>query len=242
MKTTLAILFMLAAAGAASAAQPATAPAPSALRQPAQQQQPPQSQPPSPPQQASPARPGRQTYADRYSILTQRNVFLRDRTRGSSRSTTGPTTSTSSTQPSRRSPEETLLLRGIVVEQGEVRAYFEDVVNSRIVRVGQGDAIARGRIASIDLDIVEYEPTTTTGGAAGGGAAAPKRTFVVVGHDLTGKVSALDGGATGEGGGDASAATTGPVMPSGVAGLNPNDPNLTPEQKMKLRRAMELKK
>jgi hypothetical protein len=37
-------------------------------------------------------------------------------------------------------------------------------------------------------------------------------------------------------------ATTGPVMPSGLEGLNPNDPNLTPEQKMKLRRAMELKK
>ena len=233
MKTTLAILFMLAAAGAASAAQPATAPAPSALRQPAQQQQPPQSQPPSPPQQASPARPGRQTYADRYSILTQRNVFLRDRTRGSSRSTTGPTTSTSSTQPSRRSPEETLLLRGIVVEQGEVRAYFEDIANSTMVRVAEGDTIARGRIASIGLDAVEYEPTKAAG--------AP-RTFVVVGNDLTGKISALDSGSADGAGGDAAMATTGPVMPSGVAGLNPNDPNLTEEQKMKLRRAMELKK
>jgi hypothetical protein len=191
-----------------------------------------QAAPPAPSQQQSPP-PRRESYSDRYSILTQRNIFLKDRSRGGSRngSTTGPTTSSAS-QPQRRSPEETLLLRGIVIEEGEVRAYFEDIVNSRIVRVGQGDTIARGRIASIDLDLVEYEPT------AGAGA---KRTFVVVGHDLTGKVSALDTGMTGEGG-DAAMATTGPVMPSGVAGLNPNDPNLTPEQKMKLRRAMELKK
>ena len=195
-----------------------------------------QAAPPAPSQQQSPPTPPpprRESYSDRYSILTQRNIFLKDRSRGGSRngSTTGPTTSSAS-QPQRRSPEETLLLRGIVIEEGEVRAYFEDIVNSRIVRVGQGDTIARGRIASIDLDLVEYEPT------AGAGA---KRTFVVVGHDLTGKVSALDTGMTGEGG-DAAMATTGPVMPSGVAGLNPNDPNLTPEQKMKLRRAMELKK
>ena len=212
--------FAVAAAAAAAAAAPATRP--QQLERQSQQQQ-------------QPARPP--SYAERYSILTQRNIFLKDRSRGGSRngSTTAPTTSSASTQPARRSPEETLLLRGIVVEQGEVRAYFEDVVNSRIVRVGQGDTIARGRIASIDLDLVEYEPT-----GAGAGA---KRTFVVVGHDLTGKVSALDTGTSGEGGDAAAAmATTGPVMPSGVAGLNPNDPNLTPEQKMKLRRAMELKK
>ena len=229
MKCVLTTVFLLFACGCPVAqAQPSANAAAPTTR--------PQQQP-----QQRPARPP--SYSDRYSILNQRNIFLKDRSRGGgSRNGSNPTTASASTQPTRRSPEETLLLRGIVVEQGEVRAYFEDVVNSRIVRVGQGDAIARGRIASIDLDIVEYEPTTTTGGAAGGGAAAPKRTFVVVGHDLTGKVSALDGGATGEGGGDASAATTGPVMPSGVAGLNPNDPNLTPEQKMKLRRAMELKK
>jgi Tfp pilus assembly protein PilP len=217
------VVLLLSACGFASAAATQPAPQP-AQPQPAQQSPQPSARPPRPP-----------SYSDRYSILTQRNIFLKDRSRGGSRngSTTGPTTSSAATQPARRSPEETLLLRGIVVEQGEVRAYFEDIVNSRIVRVGQGDAIARGRIASIDLDLVEYEPTAAAAGA--------KRTFVVVGHDLTGKVSALDAGMSGEGG-DAAMATTGPVMPSGVAGLNPNDPNLTPEQKMKLRRAMELKK
>ena len=235
MKHVLAILTVLSAgAYAIAASTPATRPQQSS-------QQPPSSpSPPSPPappaQSARPARPP--SYSDRYSVLTQRNIFLKDRSRGGSRNgTTGPTTSSAaSTQPARRSPEETLLLRGIVVEQGEVRAYFEDVVNSRMVRVGQGETIARGRVASIDLDSVEYEPAHV------GSSAPAKRTFVLIGHDLTGKLSALDGG-EGDGSGSAAAmATTGPVMPSGVAGLNPNDPNLTPEQKMKLRRAMELKK
>jgi hypothetical protein len=31
-------------------------------------------------------------------------------------------------------------------------------------------------------------------------------------------------------------------MPSGMEGLNPNDPNLTMEQRLKLRRMQELKK
>lgn len=176
----------------------------------------------------------RERYSDRYSILTQRNIFLKDRSRGSrySNGNSGSTTQ-SSTQPSRRPIEETLLLRGIVMEQGEVRAYFEDIANSRIVRVAQGESIAHGRITSIGLDAVEYETPGT------GSAAAPHRTFVAVGNDLTGKVSEYDLPSSSAA---AAMATTSPVMPSGVEGLNPNDPNLSPEQRMKLRRAMELKK
>jgi hypothetical protein len=223
MKYPRAILLLsLATCGLAHAAA-----APSSPQQQTQQQTQPQQQPQS-------ARPTRQTYSDRYSVLTQRNIFLRDRSRGSSNgSTTGPTTS--STQPARRSPEETLLLRGIVVEEGEVRAYFEDMVDFRMVRVAEGETIARGRIAGIGLDAVEYEPNDGGGGAGSAG----RRTLVMVGHDLTGKVSPLDGISSDSA---AAMATTGPVMPSGMEGINPNDPNLTMEQRLKLRRMQELKK
>jgi hypothetical protein len=216
MKRAIAIFFFgLAACGFARAA---TAPT-------SQPQQ---------PQQRQSSRSIRERYADRYSILTQRNIFLKDRSRGSRNGSDGRggngSTTQSSTQPSHRSPEETLLLRGIVIEQGEVRAYFEDIANSRMVRVAMGETVARGRITSIGLDAVEYETT---------GAGGEHRTFVAVGNDLTGKVSAYDLPSSSAA---AAMATTSPVMPSGVEGLNPNDPNLTPEQKMKLRRAMELKK
>ncbi|MEA2733753.1 MAG: hypothetical protein QOE14_204 [Humisphaera sp.] len=178
-------------------------------------------------QQSQVPRAPRQTFSERYGLLSQRNIFLRDRSRGSSNGTTRPANGAASTQPVRRDPEETLLLRGIVIEQGEVRAYFDDIVNSRIVRVAEGDTLARGRITRIGLDAVEYAPSTAA--AAGG-----KPTSVAIGHDLTGKAPPSSS--------DGAAATTGPVLPSGVEGLNPNDPNLTMEQRLKLRRMQELKK
>ena len=229
------IIASTAACGFAIAAAPSQPPQQSQQsQQGSQQQQPPQQQQR---QSDRPARPP--TYSDRYSILTQRNIFLKDRSRGGRNgSTTAPTTSASSTQPARRPPEETLLLRGIVVEDGEVRAYFEDIVNSKMLRVAEGESVARGRITHIGLDAVEYEPK-----AANGGAAA-KPTLVVVGTDLTGKISALDDGSAAAAASVAggAGATTGPVMPSGLEGINPNDPNLTLEQRLKLRRMQELKK
>ena len=219
MKHAPAIIFLCIAACGLTLA--ATAPT-------TQQQQPQQPQPSGRSSSSS-----RERYSDRYSILTQRNIFLKDRSRGSrSGNNNGSTTQSSSTQPSHRSPEETLLLRGIVMEQGEVRAYFEDIANSRMVRVAQGETIARGRITSIGLDAVEYE-TPGTGGAAG------HQTVVAVGTDLTGKVSEYD--IPSSAAAAAAMAATSPVMPSGVEGLNPNDPNLTQEQRMKLKRMQELK-
>jgi hypothetical protein len=204
-----------------------------------QQEQPPQ-------QSRRSSSSSRERYSDRYSILTQRNIFLKDRSRGSSRNGSsggGGSTTQSSTQPTHRSPEETLILRGIVMEQGEVRAYFEDIANSRMVRVAMGEPIARGRITSIGLDAVEYETagssSTGTTGSGGGGA---RGTFVAIGNDLTGKVSEYDMPSSSAAAAAAAMATTSPVMPTGIEGLNPNDPNLTPEQRMKLRRMQELKK
>jgi len=216
------VLLCLAACGLALAASAPTT---------QQQQQPPQS---------GHSSSSREHYSDRYAILGQRNIFLKDRSRGSRNGSNGNGSSTqsSSTQPTRRSPEETLLLRGIVIEQGEVRAYFEDIANSRMLRVAQGESIARGRITSIGLDAVDYE-TPAASGAGGTGSGAGHRTFVAIGHDLTGKVSEYDLPSSSAA---AAMATTSPVMPSGIEGLNPNDPNLTPEQRMKLRRALELKK
>ena len=228
--TLMALLACAVALAAAPAPPPAPAPAPA-------------DQSPAPPATPSEQPSRRVSYSDRYSILSERNIFLRDRSRGSSNGIGGSTTNPSaSTQPSRRLPEETLLLTGIVLEDGEYRAYVEDQVNARILRVSQGDAIARGRVVSIELDAIEYEMggiggSASTGSSTGDGGAEAKRTFVAIGNDLTGRQPAFSGGF------DAAAmATTSPVMPTGVDGLNPNDPNLTMEQRLKLRRMQELKK
>lgn len=224
MKLTFAVILSLCACGVASAA-----PAPT----------------------SRPARP--QSYSDRYSILSQRNIFLKDRSRGSSgRDGDGRNGSSTqpSTQPSRRPIEESMVLTGIVEEGGEFRAYVEDQLNSAIIRVSTGDRLAHGTVARIGLDSIEYEQGGSVGGATNSttsatAPAAARKTMVAIGSDLTGRevafsIGAFSAGA--EGGNAAAGATTGPVMPTGVQGLNPNDPNLTMEQRLKLRRMQELKK
>ena len=138
-----------------------------------------------------------------------------------------------------------MILTGIVEEGGEFRAYVEDTLNSAILRVSTGDRLAHGKVVSIGLDSIEYEQ----GGGGGGttSTTAPtsqsQKTLVAIGSDLTGREVAFSLGAFSASAGGANAgATTSPVMPSGVEGLNPNDPNLTMEQRLKLRRMQELKK
>jgi hypothetical protein len=79
-----------------------------------------------------------------------------------------------------------------------------------VQRLSEGDAVAHGHISEIDIDAIEYD----TGAAQG--------TWVQVGSDLTGKVAnpSLVSG---------SESDSGPK-------LNPDDPNLTAEQRLKARR------
>ena len=174
---------------------------------------------------ASPS--ARASYSDRYGILEDRNIFVRER---SARRNIGRDRSASTTQAAPRPPEEKFILTGVVLEDEGYRAYVEDADRSQTLRLAPGDALARGRVAAIMLDAIAYEPT------AGGGG---QRIWVEIGSDLTGKPSTLLSSSYGSV--PTTAPTTGPVI-ADVSGLNPNDPNLTPEQRMKLRRAQELQK
>jgi hypothetical protein len=221
----LALIVSAAACGlAAAATQPASAPSPT-----------------TPTATTKPAAP--QRYSDRYSILSQRNIFLKDRSRGSSsgggRDGRNGSTTQASSQPSRRPIEESMVLTGIVEEGGQYRAYVEDQLAGAVLRVSNGERLAHGRVARIGIDSIEYEPQSTTGGATGG-----QKTVVAIGSDLTGREVnfALSAFAAGGSSSAAGGSTTGPTLPSGVEGLNPNDPSLTMEQRLKLRRAQELKK
>jgi len=164
-----------------------------------------------------PARPP--TYSERYGLLADHNIFVRDRTRivrGGSGGY-GPGGAGSSTQPSTRptvrSPEEALALRGVVIEDGGLHAYVEDTNSYNMLRLSPGDNVARGKVSAIQIDAVQYE-------GPGG-----HREWIEIGQDFTGH-TAVAGSSFGVG------ASTQPSGPP----IDPNDPNLTLEQRMKLRR------
>jgi hypothetical protein len=160
--------------------------------------------------------PAKPTFSERYSIVSDKNIFLRDRSRGA------PTTAStqSSTHRSTPLPEETLMLTGIVLEDVGMRAYIEDSVTFRILKLAVGESVARGKITSIDLDAVEYERNG-------------QRKWIVIGYDFTGRPAQIASSTTYT----PADATTSPTTQA----IDPNDPNLTQEQRMKLKRQMELK-
>jgi hypothetical protein len=155
--------------------------------------------------------PKRETYESRYGPLSEHNIFAKDRPIHKP----DPTTQRSSAPP--RTTEESLVLRGVALDvDGSIRAYVEDVDESKIMKLGLGDSVGRGKISGIDLDAIEYEHNG-------------EQTWIEAGADFTGKqVIAIPGDSGPSAGGTA---TTGPAEV-----INPNDPNLTIEQKMKLRR------
>ena len=101
----------------------------------------------------------RASYSDRYGLLEDRNIFVRER---SSRRN-GRDRSASTTQAAPRPPEEKFVLTGVVLEDEGYRAYVEDVERMQTLRLAPGDTIARGRVAAIMLDAIAYEPTSTNG-------------------------------------------------------------------------------
>src|SRR3954452_23104372 len=127
-------LAVAAVAPASRARAQSSAAAPSRERQPPQQQQP-QSQQPT-------ARPP--TYSERYGVLADHNIFVRDRSRiprGGSGGFGGSSSTQPSTRPVQRSPEESLALRGVVIEEGVLRAYVEDVNSYNMLRLSPGDNV-----------------------------------------------------------------------------------------------------
>lgn len=89
---------------------------------------------------------------DRYKVIAERNLFLKDRLSGTvSRSQTVRTILREGSVPAHRA-----LLTGIVRRGSDYVAFFEDTVSLKITRVTQGDAFLRGRVDNITLDYVDY--------------------------------------------------------------------------------------
>lgn len=97
-------------------------------------------------------RPGASTLpADYYNVVTDKNIFLRERRK--------PVIQTSRPVTSRPvlPPEATIVLRGVVLEEGLFRAYFENTTENALIRVAAGDPLARGHVVEISIDAVAFE-------------------------------------------------------------------------------------
>jgi len=110
-------------------------------------------------------------YKEKYEIIAQRNMFNRDRVSIRQRE-----------QRDERprpmpNPESYLLLKGIA-HDNQFIAFVEDKRTGSVLRLRQGDPVARGRVKSLDLDSLEYE-------------FQGKTTLVHVGSDLEGGIGAV---------------------------------------------------
>lgn len=169
---------------------------------------------------------------ERYPALADRNMFLRDRARPQPMSRPSFTGPRDSRPPA--PPEASYILTGVVLED-EYRAYVEDGARSRILRLGLGDTVARGRVVGIDLDGIAYERDG-------------RITWVSMGQDFTGALasaSPFGGRSSPSSSSPSSRSSDGPsTRPSDAAPaqplpIDPNNPNLTFEERMRLRRQME---
>jgi hypothetical protein len=159
-------------------------------------------------------------FNEQYGIITERNIFMRDRRVRERNDFRGP-----SRPP--LTPEQTFVLTGVVIEDDEYHAYLEDISRRTIQKMTVGSELARGKIVDMDIDAIAYESNG-------------KVTWVLVGSNLTGSSvgsvsdERVNAALWSGGGGVTSAPAPGAPLPDA------NNPNLTTEEKMRLRRAMEL--
>lgn len=110
-----------------------------------------------------------------YEVLFERNMFSRFR-RSPRQRDDGP-------QPPRivPNPESYFLLRGVTQQDHQFIAFVEDKNTGVVLRLHQGDSVARGQVKSLTLDSLEYQ-------------FQDKTTTVSVGYDLEGGRGAVTGG------------------------------------------------
>lgn len=134
------------------------------------------------------------SYSEQYGMLGDRSIFLKDRRRPRAANLAESRPATPVV------PEQQFVLRGIVLEDADLRAYIEDVRTNAVSRVEPGATIARGQVVEIQADAIRFAHDGAT-------------IWVEVGQDMTGHIqvaSADDGVATAT-----TTTTTTTLMPGG---------------------------
>jgi hypothetical protein len=87
-----------------------------------------------------------------YQIIMQRNIFSRQRGPIQPKQPGG--------SPARivvPDPESYFLLKGIAQEKNKFVAFVEDTRNNAVLKLHEGDSVARGIVKSFTLDCIEYQ-------------------------------------------------------------------------------------
>ncbi|MBN1805915.1 MAG: hypothetical protein JW837_11750 [Sedimentisphaerales bacterium] len=88
---------------------------------------------------------------ENYRIILERNIFSRQR---------GPRIDPSRRRPAEAppapDPESYYILKGIVQENGVFTAFIENTQQGQILKVREGDNVARGKVTNFNLDTIEY--------------------------------------------------------------------------------------
>jgi len=164
-------------------------------------------------------RPSRRPVGDerwaKYEIITQRNMFSRTRERYRPPDDRPPRPRVMP------NPESYLLLRGIAQEYGQFIAFVEDKQSGSVLRLHEGDHVARGTIKSLNLDSLEYQ-------------LGDKATPVSIGLDLEGGHGAITAG---------DLANFTPTAAPAAPGSSPGQPAAPPANEAEiLKRLMEQRK
>ncbi|HEV8291017.1 MAG TPA: hypothetical protein VGP94_03815 [Tepidisphaeraceae bacterium] len=146
---------------------------------------------------------------DHYKVLSDHNIFTKNRRPPTSR----PTRDGNSDRPPPK-PEVAFILTGCSIQDdNKYAAFVENAQTGVTLKVSPGDPIATGKVTAIGFDFLEYE----TGG---------QKTKVEIGHNFTGSVASLAEVI-------AAPSTTGPT--TGPVDLS----NLSIEERLKRRRLLE---
>ena len=117
----------------------------------------------------------------RYLVLSERNIFSRDRSKR-------PSSRPASTQPHIvANTDGRLVLTGIGQDGREGIAFIEDTRSGKTIRARVGDTIGEGRLVEITLDCVQYKSKTTS-------------TRIGIGSTLAGSTASTRPTATGDAG------------------------------------------
>jgi hypothetical protein len=182
----------------------------------------------------------RESYRDRYDVLADRNIFVKERWKivKQSERDRPPRNNNTSRDVVRAAPpaEASYILTGIILPEpgdvdGQVHAIVEDMKAGKILRLSVGETVARGQITDILIDAVQY-------------SANGQQVWVDLGRDFTGAIPASPSAiyaAAAAAAAPTTGSTTGPSSaPSAALPLDPNNPNLSLEERMKIRRMQQL--
>ena len=104
----------------------------------------------------APIATGEERSWDSYRILTDRNIFRRDRRRPR------PPVTTTAVRVRPDDSDRRLVLTGIAATDAEPVAFFENTRTGETVKVSVGETVGKGALKAILLEAVEYEREGTT--------------------------------------------------------------------------------